>query len=124
MIPRSLLLLTFSLAVLPWHVVDSFSFALFEGTKKPKTTKQQSVTATPSIPTTKTTIDDDTTTTTRRILVDDDIELPDFDRLFDKIQHISPLARTVISNHNNQDAHPSAGETKKKGFDAIDDTGE
>jgi len=40
-----------------------------------------------------------------------DIELPDFDELFERIQQVSPLARSVISGNNHQ----------KKGFEGIDD---
>lgn len=42
-----------------------------------------------------------------------DIELPDFDELFDRIQQVSPLARAVIHR-------ATVGE--KKGFQAADDT--
>ena len=43
-----------------------------------------------------------------------DIELPDFDELFDRIQQVSPLAREVISRNGVVDNGP-------KGFQAIDD---
>jgi hypothetical protein len=41
-----------------------------------------------------------------------EIELPDFDELFGRIQQVSPLARLAING--NRDG--------KKGFEAIDDT--
>lgn len=42
-----------------------------------------------------------------------EIELPDFDELFGRIQQVSPLARIAINNGNTGD---------KKGFAAVDDT--
>lgn len=45
-----------------------------------------------------------------------DIELPDFDELFDRIQQVSPLARSVIANKNSP---PLGG---PRGFAAVDDS--
>jgi len=47
-----------------------------------------------------------------------DIELPDFNELFDRIQQVSPLARSVIANKNNP---PLGG---PRGFAAVDDSSE
>ena len=43
-----------------------------------------------------------------------DIELPNFDELFDRIQRVSPLARTVMAQDN---MLPDS-----RGFAAVDDT--
>lgn len=40
-----------------------------------------------------------------------DIELPDFDELFERIQQVSPLARQVVQRR----------EPEKAGFDFVDD---
>jgi hypothetical protein len=42
-----------------------------------------------------------------------DIELPDFGELFDRIQQVSPLARTVIAGGTSP---------RRLGFAAVDDT--
>jgi len=44
-----------------------------------------------------------------------DIELPDFDELFDRIRQVSPLARSVLSRNAAED------DDEKKGFDACND---
>ena len=56
-------------------------------------------------------------TTTATAAAADDIEMPDFDELFGRIQRVSPLARLVVSG--GREGAAGAAAAGRKGFDAI-----